>query len=105
MDHFFDETARILATPMPRRKAFRLIAGALTAAVVAAIGSRPVSAQCPPGQTVCGKGKNAICCPPNTCCADNGSRAICCGRGQCFCNNGTCAASTGGKCPGGCTIC
>src|SRR5438874_1757630 len=106
MDSLIDDVARILASSMPRRKVFRLIGGAIAAAVVPAIGVRPVSAQqCPPGQNTCGNGNNAICCQRSRCCAAAGNRATCCTRGECFCNNGTCAASTGGRCPGGCTFC
>ena|SRR5438445_4827388 len=108
MDYFFDETARILATPMPRRKAFRLIGGALAAAVVAAIGAQPVGAvTCSDGTPqTCGKNKNQICCTATQCCAAAGAgMARCCNPGQCTCNNGTCAASTGGACPHDCVRC
>ena len=109
MDYFFDEAARILATRMPRRKAFRLIGGALAAAAVAAFGVQPVHAakcnnQSPPNSFTCGTGSAQVCCPPNTCCASNGKVASCCGKGTCVGSNGTCAASTGGHCTAG-TIC
>ena len=47
MDNLIDNLARILATPMPRRKALGLLGGAFAAAVVAVIGAQPLSAQCP----------------------------------------------------------
>src|SRR5258708_34725109 len=98
MDYFFDETARILATAMPRRKAFKLIGGAVAAAVVAAIGVQPAGAvTCSSGQKTCGKDKNQICCAATQCCAAAGAgMASCCNKGQCTCLSGTCAASTGG---------
>ena len=107
MDHFFDETARILATSMPRRKALRLIGGALAAAVVAAIGVQPAgAADCQP-KLKCGTGRNQICCAATQCCAGGaeGSGARCCNRFQCTCASGICAASTGGRCPQGCHLC
>ena len=38
MDFFFDEAARILATPMPRRQALKRLGGALVTGVLAAFG-------------------------------------------------------------------
>ena len=38
MNYLIDDFAKILSAPMPRRKAFRLLGGALAAAAVAAIG-------------------------------------------------------------------
>ena len=108
MDYFFDETARILATPIPRRKAFRLIASALAAAVVAAFSVQPASAVTCTGGTpqTCGRGMGQICCAATQCCAAAGAaKAACCNKGQCTCSNGTCAASSGGACPGGCSFC
>src|ERR1044071_1540464 len=116
MDRIFDEMARVLASPMPRRKAFRFIGGGGSAAVVGAVtvgsGSaagvggafsvQPASAACGTGQSTCGKGGNQTCCNANQCCATNGAAgARCCNQGQCYCSNGTCAASSGGSCPGG----
>ena len=112
MNYLIDDVARILATPMSRRKTFRLLGGALAAAAVAALGVQPVSAavcttaQLGAGSKSCGSGGNATCCPSNTCCAANGAAgAKCCTKGQCACNNGSCGASSGGKCGGGCTLC
>jgi hypothetical protein len=111
MNDFFDNVSRILATPMPRRKALRLFGGALAAAVVAVAGIQPLSAaKCAKtaaaGSKDCGTGSSAQCCPPNTCCASNGKTvSACCGKKSCTCTNGTCAASSGGHCPTGCTIC
>jgi hypothetical protein len=111
MDELIDNIARVLATPMPRRQAFRVIAGALAAAGLAAVGSRPVSAApCPnpppSGQFTCGSGNNAACCNrQNECCALRGNRGMCCKRGDCVCNNGTCSSSAQGNCPSGCFLC
>lgn len=48
---------------------------------------------------------DAICCPPGTCCTAAGRKRACCSKGSCVCKNGTCAASTGARCPGGCSKC
>ena len=117
MDQLFDDLARILATPMSRRKAVGLAGGALAAAVAAALGVSPAAAQVPStgecnpqqsgsGSKTCKANGGTACCPPGTCCANTGkARAQCCLKGQCVCANGSCAASNGGKCPGGCTRC
>jgi len=106
MDRILDEMARVLASPMPRRKAFRFIGGVVAAAVVGAFSAQPASAACGTGQSTCGKGGNQTCCNANQCCATNGAAgARCCNQGQCYCSNGTCAASSGGSCPGGCSKC
>jgi len=105
MGEFFDEAARILATPMPRRRAMRLLGGAFAAAIVGTA-ARANAATCTPPTYSCGNGNaNSICCPPNTCCAKRGNSAACCQTGQCVCENGTCASSTGGNCPSGCALC
>ncbi len=110
MDSFFDATARILASPMPRRQAFRLIGSALAATVLGVLGQKSAAAAKPPScvspQYSCGNGvANSICCNPGTCCAKHGNDAACCLPGQCTCGNGTCASSSGGRCASGCTVC
>ena len=119
MDQLFDNIARILATPMSRRKAVGLVGSALAAAMVAALGVEPVytEGQVPPigecnpqqekgGSKTCRDNGGPSCCPPGTCCANTGkARAQCCTKGQCVCANGRCAASNGGNCPGGCSRC
>jgi len=64
MNDLMDDFARILATPMPRRKAFKLFGGALAAAVFAISGPRHASAapapKCAKGQVSCGP--NKVCC-------------------------------------------
>jgi len=111
MNDFFDNVSRILATPMPRRKAMKLFGGALAAAVVAVAGIQPLSAAACPKNAVagsknCGSGSTIRCCPPGTCCATNGSNvSACCPTGTCVCNNGTCSASTTGACAQGCKKC
>ena len=111
MDVLLDNLARVLATPMPRRKAFRLLGGAIASALFAASGAARVAAaqcttaNCPAPSKCCGSGNNSICCASTTCCANKGSVTTCCAKGRCVCTNGTCANSTSGQCPTGCGPC
>src|SRR5262245_16941793 len=79
MPHLFDRICRILATPMSRGRAIRLIAAALAAVVLAPFGwaqrgnreNCPGDPQksCPPGQKCC---FGTFCCPrPHTCCGNS----------------------------------
>jgi hypothetical protein len=108
MSELIDNVARILATPMPRRKAMKLFGGALAAAVVAFAGTQSVKAACGGGTTACGASSLNVCCSPGTCCTSNGStqnpKAACCSKGQCM-TGGTCSASNAGSCSGGATLC
>src|SRR5438874_1687627 len=101
MDRFFDEAARILASPMPRRRAVALLGGALLAAIL----GTDVSAQptctllCDTGKKCCrGSGgdfcilESLICCGNSSCnsslgetCCDGlclPSGLLCCGNGN-----------------------
>jgi len=120
MDALIDNVARILATEQSRRSALRLLGAALATAVASRFLVEPLSATtCTPeqikyGAKTCGAANNKntpICCPSGTCCAIGGQgqggphQLNCCAKGSCYCANGRCAASSGGKCPGGCTLC
>ena len=106
MDRFFDEAARILASPIERRRALKLLGGVLVAGIW---GTRASAQACTPpcaaGFKCCpgpgGTGSNfcipvaAICCKNKGCNPDN---EICCGNLQCCgphqCENGSrCKAS------------
>jgi hypothetical protein len=70
MDNFFDNLCRILATPMPRLRAFKLIVGALAAAVLAPFGfaakNNCGTVNCTPAQKCCNGGGPTgpyWCCP------------------------------------------
>jgi len=71
-----DEISRIIASPIPRRQAFRLLGGVLGGGILASLGlgraSRGLAAPvtCPSGTRLCGTG----------CCANN---LLCCG-GTCY---------------------
>jgi hypothetical protein len=111
----FDDFARTLARPMPRREALRLAAATLAGGALAAL--RPSTAHAavctsadPAGSTTCPPfgGNFAQCCPPgSTCCAGGGSQGPqCCGTGanltKPYCCSGTCCAT---PCCGGRSCC
>jgi len=55
MKSFFDDISRIVASPIPRRRAMRLVAGGLAGAALAALGfERPAYAACASGTFACG---------------------------------------------------
>ncbi len=87
MNDLIDNVSRILATPMPRRKALRLFGGALAAAVVAFAGNQSLSAACTGTQVMCG----TKCCPKGCC-----TKTTCCAKNSFVCPDGTCSASKGG---------
>jgi hypothetical protein len=95
-DDLFDEAARILASPVPRRRALRLLGGALVAAIVGTIGSTRAGAQtCSPACL-----GNQKCCPgfgggPNFCVAQN---RTCCGNTSCAANQTCCGTGPGAFC-------
>lgn len=81
MNDFFDNVSRILATPMPRRKAMKLFGGALAAAVVAFAGGQPAQAAgCKaPTPATCGSGNTASCCKNTNCCYGTNGKSCCSG--------------------------
>src|SRR2546426_587797 len=93
MSNLFDDISRIIAKPMPRRQAFKLVGGAVGGAALAALGLERVSRafgepggrpgspfdNCPSGQTVCG--------------TTSSGKLRCCQTGQTCCNNANCCAS------------
>ena len=81
MKSFFDDISRIVASPIPRRRAMRLVAGGLAGAALAALGfERPAYAACASGTFACGtKCCNCVteqCCGGTGCCAKG---VDCCG--------------------------
>lgn len=97
-ERFFDDVARTLARPMPRRRALRLIGAALTTTATAALWPRSARSNppvnCPSGSKPCERGccgEHEICCPKGDgvhaacclegqrCCHDEWGRAACCG--------------------------
>ena len=100
MDEFFDRIARILATPMPRKTALRLILGAVTAPL--AFGQACPSlrqcpgvgggACCPAGEKCCKGGpndRNNYCCPESSVCCG----LVCCPPDK-ECKDRTCKGNT-----------
>jgi hypothetical protein len=124
MSALFDEMARTLASPMPRRKAFKLLLGGVLGGVFApyalaacnTAGCRCTISpnSCDTGLTcVSCKSGNTACVPAGkSCCVDagnsgNAGSSLLCNTGQCCCpSQGTCSSSTGTACTNvsGCSI-
>jgi hypothetical protein len=118
MNYLIDDVARTLATPLPRRKALRLLGNALGGAFLTAVGVRRADAalmqsvcntrggcacgnsgrHCTQGQTMCGSSANCVCCSIGMpCCGTNGA-PVCCPTNQtCSRSTSTCTASKGGS--------
>jgi hypothetical protein len=125
MSTLFDDVSRIIASPISRRQAFRMVSGAVGGVVLTSLGlgsaSRTWAAagvacgdgHCPPGLTCCSpQGANPICCPSNyTCCGPSPGgqgNAFCCAPGCTCCpvqgqGNAICCSGrfSSGKCPTG----
>lgn len=99
----FDQIARTLATPMPRRQALARILGGLAAAAVPGLiwtqssfaeGKRcRTNAQCPAGERCC---SGTICCNLNSICCGSGTNITCCPTGF-VCDSGRCRAKRSGE--------
>jgi hypothetical protein len=110
-----DDISRIIASPIPRRQALRLLSGVVGGGIIASMGlgraSRGLGAQqvtpepfCPPtttrcgrhccasGQTCCTKGTGKVCCGTGRACCGSGNSPTCCAAGQ-ICSNNHCCAS------------
>jgi hypothetical protein len=69
MSYLIDDVAKTLASPMPRRKAFRFIGGVVAGAFMTTIGAKRASAAACSGTTCkC----NGQCCNPGQCCLSTG---------------------------------
>jgi hypothetical protein len=116
MSYLIDDVARLLATPMPRRKTLRLFGGALAGAFLASLGVRRADAAlnvsvcgtdggckcgsgnkplCPKGSILCGSSANCVCCTGTvkTCCGTNGQPVCCPGAQCCSKSTSTCTPS------------
>ena len=103
MAKLYDQICRILATPMPRSRALKLIFGGLAGAVLAPFGFGQI--QCPQGTAVCvgvfpNGGGVENCCPPGQHCCPGGLTTVahCCagsvdGQPQTCCGNTCCNPS------------
>jgi hypothetical protein len=96
----FEEIARNLASPMPRRRALKTILGSIAGAALATVawpGSAqadptPKGGKCPPNHTNCG---NVVCCPkPKECCVN-----VCCQPNE-VCKDGQCVRDVSPSSPG-----
>ena len=106
MSKLLDEISRIIASPLSRREAFRLVSRAVGGAALGSLGlgrvaralgpPAPAQVGCPSGKTACGP----ICCGSDqTCCLNkDGTTATCCSSGQTCCGGRCCK---GKKCCSG----
>lgn len=91
MSDLFDKVSRIVASPVPRRQALRLIGSALAGAALAPLGfgnqkQGVSSSACKPNWVTCSDGR---CCQPNhTCCGD-----LCCPPSHTCCSGKCCNPS------------
>lgn len=75
-NNLFDDLARTLASPIPRREAFRCILRGVAGAVLASgfgLQTARAAVKCPPGQPACGQ----VCCPKGWTCCDSAT-SLCC---------------------------
>lgn len=101
MSKLIDDVARLLASPVPRRKTFKLLGGVLAAGLLGATGRSWAQAKAkgkeddriPCGADFCKK--DEVCCRGVECCK---KKEICCPEGPVFCATGkkkTCVSSPG----------
>ncbi len=80
MSTFLDDIARTLAQPMPRKRAVRLLGGALVSATVSSVVPRAARAtlpcDCSPGENACGIPLGAGC--TKVCCVQSSNFPKCC---------------------------
>jgi hypothetical protein len=95
MGHFFDQAARVIASPMPRREALKALGGAAAAGILASLGIKTASAQSAP--TACQPACKATqqCCTTGTKATCRDANQICCGNDACAPNQFCC--NTGAK--------
>jgi len=94
MSALLDDVSRVIASPISRRRAFKIVSGAVGGAILASLGlgrsarGQQTQANCTDGQTRCG---NTCCHPYEMCCGGTcygaGAYAdyVCCG-GATLCN-------------------
>jgi hypothetical protein len=107
MSILFDDLSRIIAKPMPRREAFKLIGGALGGAFITRLGfgiEQAAAVTCEKGESLCGSGSKAVCCSAGkVCCGDSTVGWTCCPSGHKCCTDASkpyCRTTTEGCCCG-----
>jgi hypothetical protein len=98
MPYLIDDVARILASPMPRREALRLVGGALAGGILGTLGLRHAAAQrkddpddekCRAGTTKCG---TRCCSGAQVCCQETDFRPFCATAGKTCCGSTACVS-------------
>lgn len=94
MQYLLDDIARVLAAPIPRRTALRLLSSTIAGGVLTSLGIRSAQAQSP---DVFGNnnGNNSQKCGNSTCshnqsCCTSGSQPFCISQGKTCCGNTGC---------------
>ena len=84
MSNAFDDLARALASPMPRRRVLRTLGGVVVVAAFPGLRARPAHAArggltCPPGTELCSNGKGSELCKPDggACCIFSYEIVVC----------------------------
>jgi len=102
MGKLFDDLSRIVASPIPRRQALRLIGSAIVGAAMAPFAladggtpcKSPSTQNCRQGGGACGPPSQGKCCEPGfTCCGGTAASACCCGPGTICCGSKCCDAA------------
>jgi len=116
MSALLDDISRIIASPIPRRQALRLLSGVVGGGVLTYLGrasrglgvpaggaQAPEFIKCPSGEFRCGTTccKNGLACCNGKCCARGQTccNGTCCARGMCC--NGTSCCTSGETCIAG----
>lgn len=106
MSYLLDDVVRVLGSPMPRRKSFKLLGGMIAGGLLGTLGIRPAFAgpscgftTCSNVQQCCQTGLVPFCAPAgNTCCGTSS-----CGSGTACCSPGvfaTCTPANTAQCCG-----
>lgn len=106
MNTLFDDLARIIASPVSRRDAFRLVSTAVGGTLLVSLGlaSPPLArsaGSCSGSQFCCDPSSCKVCCNAGCVCCGNGNNARCCSPGSTCCGTGSNVTC----CPSGCTCC
>lgn len=106
MNSRIDDIARIAASPIPRRQAFRLMMRILLGGTVATLTVGTASAAVCDAKNC--KKLSPVICGPDCCCAQGdtccGNEHVCCPSTR-VCCNGECVASNNDHCGTSCAVC
>lgn len=101
MGALIDDISRIIASPLSRRQAFKLVTGSVGGAVLASMGfgrsawaQKALVSSCPDSEVLC----NGNCYPPHSTCCGNrlvcNAQQICCSNSYCCSNTTNCCGTS-----------